>query len=86
MQGKRGSTPTQEDVLAAIDDLENLYAQCGASGQLADSTFDFTKEELTAKDVEDIQEKVVTQPYKVRKRPAAALENPSQQGPSATSD
>mmetsp|Transcript_4785 Transcript_4785/g.8665 ORF Transcript_4785/g.8665 Transcript_4785/m.8665 type:complete len:451 (-) Transcript_4785:109-1461(-) len=79
-------TPTQEDVLAAIDDLENLYAQCGASGQLADSTFDFTKEELTAKDVEDIQEKVVTQPYKVRKRPAAALENPSQQGPSATSD
>merc|ERR1712232_387657 len=56
--------PTEEDVAAAIDDLEDLYAKCGANGQLADSTFDFMKNELKVKDVMDIQTKIATQPYK----------------------
>merc|ERR1719198_1222616 len=53
--------PTEEDVVAAIDDLEDLYARCGANGQLADTTFDFMKQELTVKDTIDITTKIVTQ-------------------------
>jgi len=56
--------PTEEDVFSAIDDLEDLYARCGANGQLADSTFDFMKQKLTVKDMVDITTKVVTQPYR----------------------
>jgi len=55
--------PMEADVMAAIDDLEDLYAKCGATGQLASSTFDFMKEELTVKDTVDIKSKVTTQPY-----------------------
>mmetsp|Transcript_124915 Transcript_124915/g.233571 ORF Transcript_124915/g.233571 Transcript_124915/m.233571 type:complete len:455 (-) Transcript_124915:22-1386(-) len=54
--------PTEEDVIAAIDDLEALYEACGAQGQLADSTFDFMKKPLTEQDVTDIQTKLTTQP------------------------
>jgi len=56
--------PSEADVMAAIDDLEDLYAKCGANGQLKDSTFDFMKKELTVKDAADISSKVKTQPYK----------------------
>lgn len=35
--------PSVEDVSAAIDDLENLYAQCDAKGHLAEKTFNFMK-------------------------------------------
>merc|ERR1719230_1007054 len=55
--------PSAEDVAAAIDDLEALYAATGAEGKLADQTFDFMKKELTVKDVQDIKTKVTTQPY-----------------------
>jgi len=55
--------PTEADIMAAIDDLEDLYANCGTTGQLADSTFDFMKEELTVKDAIGITSKVTTQPY-----------------------
>merc|ERR550514_1390778 len=58
-----GGVPTEDDVQAAVDDLEQLYASCGAAGRLADAAFDFMKEELTVKDVADITAKVVTQPY-----------------------
>merc|ERR1719450_1190831 len=58
-----GGVPTEDDVQAAVDDLEQLYASCGAAGRLADPAFDFMKEELTVKDVVDITTKVVTQPY-----------------------
>jgi len=61
--------PGEADVMAAIDDLENLYAQCGASGKLADSTFDFMKEKLTGQDVQNISAKVCTQPYEVPPQP-----------------
>merc|ERR1719453_1549591 len=59
-----GGVPTEEDVAAAVDDLEQLYASCGADGRLADAEFDFMKKELTVKDAVDITAKVVTQPYK----------------------
>jgi len=58
-----GGVPSEEDIVAAIDDLENLYEACGAEGRLTDSTFDFMKEELTVKDALDIETKVTTQPY-----------------------
>jgi len=55
--------PSQEDVVAAIDDLERLYAACGAQGCLAEEEFDFAKAELTKKDIGDIVTKLVVQPY-----------------------
>lgn len=57
-----GGVPTEDDVKAAIDDLESLYKSVEASGHLADSDFDFMKGELTVKDVTDIVDKVTTQP------------------------
>lgn len=64
--------PTEEDVVAAIDDLEDLYAKCGANGQLAESTFDFMKKELTVNNVMDIFNKIENQPYKP---PAVPVKN-----------
>merc|ERR1719352_1021961 len=55
--------PSEEDVVAAIDDLEALYEACGTSGRLDTSTFDFMKEELTVKASKEILTKVSTQPY-----------------------
>ena len=57
-----GGVPSEDDVVAAIDDMESLYASCRAKGNLVESTFDFMKDELTVKDVNDIAEKIVTQP------------------------
>mmetsp|Transcript_44144 Transcript_44144/g.91235 ORF Transcript_44144/g.91235 Transcript_44144/m.91235 type:complete len:432 (+) Transcript_44144:65-1360(+) len=58
----RGGVPTPEDVAAAIDDLENLYTACADSGRLADSNFDFMKEQLTVDDIIDIKSKLQFQP------------------------
>mmetsp|Transcript_108095 Transcript_108095/g.187577 ORF Transcript_108095/g.187577 Transcript_108095/m.187577 type:complete len:629 (+) Transcript_108095:61-1947(+) len=41
-----GGVPSQEDVVAAIDDLKNLYASCTDSGCLNEYQFDFMKEEI----------------------------------------
>lgn len=57
-----GGVPTEDDVKAAIDDLESLYQSVETSGHLADSKFDFMKGELTVKDMSDIVDKVTTQP------------------------
>mmetsp|Transcript_44161 Transcript_44161/g.79437 ORF Transcript_44161/g.79437 Transcript_44161/m.79437 type:complete len:434 (+) Transcript_44161:82-1383(+) len=62
--------PTEEDVVAAIDDLEDLYAKCGANGKLAESTFAFMKEKLTINNVMDIFSKTQKQPYKPPAVPA----------------
>lgn len=59
-----GGVPSEADVIAAIDDLEQLYAACATRGELADQEFDFMKKELTVKDALDIADKVTTQPYK----------------------
>lgn len=55
--------PSKADVIAAIDDLEALYAASTVQGHLADDQFDFMKEELTSEDLRDITFKVATQPY-----------------------
>merc|ERR1711998_501891 len=57
-----GGVPSEADVVAAIDDMEKLYHSCTEKGNLADDTFDFMKDELTVKDVVDIQTKIKTQP------------------------
>eukprot|EP00746_Dinoflagellata_sp_MGD_P162736 gnl/MRDRNA2_/MRDRNA2_90431_c0_seq1.p1 gnl/MRDRNA2_/MRDRNA2_90431_c0~~gnl/MRDRNA2_/MRDRNA2_90431_c0_seq1.p1 ORF type:complete len:468 (+),score=105.78 gnl/MRDRNA2_/MRDRNA2_90431_c0_seq1:92-1495(+) len=59
-----GGVPSEADVIAAIDDLEQLYAACSTKGNLADQQFDFMKKELTVKDANDIAGKISTQPYK----------------------
>merc|ERR1739848_741391 len=58
-----GGVPSEADVIAAIDDLEQLYAACSATGHHADQQFDFMKEELTVKDTMVIADKMTTQPY-----------------------
>lgn len=59
-----GGVPSQADVIAAIDDLEQLYSACSAKGHLADQQFDFMKEELAVKDLMVVEDKIKTQPYK----------------------
>ena len=58
-----GGVPSEADVIAAIDDLEQLYEACSTKGNLSDQQFDFMKEELTVKDANDIADKITTQPY-----------------------
>lgn len=58
-----GGVPSQEDVAAAVEDMEALYAQCVWSGHLADDGADFMKAELTVADTLKIAQKVTTQPY-----------------------
>jgi len=56
-----GGAPSEEDVHAAIDDLEDLYRSV-ENGKLGDSKFDFMKKPLTVQDTIDIKTKVTTQP------------------------
>jgi len=59
-----GGTPSPQDVMAAIDDMEALYESCTAfHGRLADEGANFMKSELTVPDIVDIANKVVSQPY-----------------------
>lgn len=58
-----GGVPSEADVIAAIDDLEQLYAACSTKGNLSDQQFDFMKKELIVKDANDIANKITTQPY-----------------------
>merc|ERR1719359_2307794 len=57
-----GGVPSEADVIAAIDDLEQLYASC-TNGRLAEDKFDFMKEGLTVHDANKISKKIKTQPY-----------------------
>merc|ERR1712178_249011 len=58
-----GGVPSEADVIAAIDDLEELYTACSTNGRLANSQFDFMKTELTVNDSNAIADKISTQPY-----------------------
>jgi len=58
-----GGVPSVEDVKAAVDDMEELYAACAWNGQLAEDGANFMKEELTVKDAIDICKKIQEQPY-----------------------
>jgi hypothetical protein len=62
----QGGTPGEEDVVNAVDDLEELLRQVGG-GKLAGEGFEFMKKELTVKDALDIKEKIETQPPKPEK-------------------
>ena len=42
-----GGVPSEEDVAAAVQDMEALYAGCGWDGHLADEGSSFMKAELT---------------------------------------
>lgn len=55
--------PSEEDVVAAVDDLDALYEACSAQGDLKDGPFDFMKKELTVKDTVGIHQKSLMQPY-----------------------
>lgn len=57
-----GGVPSEEDIVAAIDDMEMLYDACDGSGKLGDSKFDFMKNELTVQDCIDISKKVTAGP------------------------
>ncbi len=57
-----GGVPTEEDVVAAIDDLEELYAACSVKGRLADAPFGFMKEKLAVEDMVAVTTKLATQP------------------------
>lgn len=69
-----GGVPSEEDVVRAVEDLERLYASCGASGRLTDREFDFMKAELTVKDAVDIKTKLATQPYKPPGQPVKGFD------------
>jgi len=59
-----GGVPSVNDVKAAIDDMENLYAKCSTSGRLADAEFNFMKSELTVAEMEEIEENLNENPRK----------------------
>merc|ERR1719421_1460114 len=52
-----GGVPGVEDVLAAIEDMDALYAACGWTGALASDGAAFMKSELTVNNVLDIASK-----------------------------
>merc|ERR1719502_1819444 len=58
-----GGVPSAEDVKAAVDDMEQLYASCGWKGKLTDEGADFMKKELTVSDTLTIAGKLAEQPY-----------------------
>lgn len=57
-----GGVPNEEDVIAAIDDMEKLYKACSKEGRLSDAAFDFMKKPLTVDDIHNIAHKLHTQP------------------------
>merc|ERR1712146_557208 len=58
-----GGVPSAEDVKAAVEDMEQLYASCGWKGNLADTGAEFMEKELTVKDTLDIAARLTSQPY-----------------------
>merc|ERR1712165_421297 len=57
-----GGVPTEQDVKAAIDDLEELYQSVETNGHLSEDKFNFMKSELTVQNMVDIETKLATQP------------------------
>eukprot|EP00933_Yihiella_yeosuensis_P009894 TRINITY_DN11608_c0_g1_i1.p1 TRINITY_DN11608_c0_g1~~TRINITY_DN11608_c0_g1_i1.p1 ORF type:complete len:457 (+),score=82.28 TRINITY_DN11608_c0_g1_i1:95-1372(+) len=51
--------PSEADVVAAIDDLEALYASCLSTGRLSEPTFDFMKKPLSASTTEAYEPPIV---------------------------
>merc|ERR1719199_1436143 len=59
-----GGVPSPEDVAAAVNDMDALYASCGWTGALASEGANFMKSELTVGDALKIVDKMAAQPYK----------------------
>jgi huntingtin len=57
-----GGVPSEEDVMSAIEDLENLYTSVENNGHLADDKFNYMKDELTVANIAEISNKIKTQP------------------------
>merc|ERR1719506_3218614 len=53
-----GGVPSEADVVAAVDDMEELYEGCNWNGRLAEEGANFMKAELTVADAQGIQAKV----------------------------
>jgi hypothetical protein len=67
-----GGVPSEDDVLAAVTDMENMYEACTESGRLADAAFDFMKSELTVAAMAGIDDKVSTQAPVAKDPPATS--------------
>merc|ERR1712151_726301 len=59
-----GGIPSEKDVVAAVDDMEQLYKACGWNGKRADVGASFSTAELTVKNMIDITSKQSQKPYK----------------------
>merc|ERR1719502_2227797 len=59
-----GGVPSQQEDVAAVEDMEELYRQCAWNGKLGDEGADFMKAELTVADAMAVSSKIATQPYK----------------------
>jgi huntingtin len=59
-----GGVPSEKDVVAAVDDMEQLYNSCGWNGKRAEVGASFSTAELTVKNMNDITSKQSQQPYK----------------------
>lgn len=57
-----GGVPGSLDVIAAIDDMEELLEKCGTAGRLSEGAFDFMKKPLAVDDIDDAVTKLQTQP------------------------
>lgn len=69
-----GGVPSEQDIHAAIRDMEELYANCQWNGKLAEPGADFMKQELTVADIGKISAKLETQPYTPASSTVAAFD------------
>jgi len=69
-----GGVPSEQDIHAAIRDMEELYANCQWNGKLAEPGADFMKQELTVADAGKISAKLETQPYTPASSTVAAFD------------
>mmetsp|Transcript_49710 Transcript_49710/g.93047 ORF Transcript_49710/g.93047 Transcript_49710/m.93047 type:complete len:455 (+) Transcript_49710:68-1432(+) len=58
----KGGTPTEQDIIRAIDDLEKLYAACSTNAHLAEDPMKFMTKSLKVQDLVDISCKTQFQP------------------------
>lgn len=69
-----GGVPSEDDVAAAVSDMEELYSKCAWNGRLAEEGADFMKAELTVADAAKISNKIATQPYKPSSQPVVGCD------------
>lgn len=65
-----GGTPSEADIIGAVDDMETLLQTCSKSNRLQDTEMDFMKERLTASDSIEIKTKLQSQPSSMITNPS----------------